>query len=238
MSGGDDEILARIIDLVAELRPDQSGRVKLPTERALAEMMDVQRPTVRERLTVLETLGFIRRAQGSGTYLSLPRSGFVQFYFEIALKLGYIAVDDLQQAMEMIGREMASAAAISATAEDLAAIDAVIDEIAAAGSGEALVEGQFAFHLAMARACRNPVILLVIEALAVVLREVLMRRTTLLQMVSGALDRNLDSHRAVIAALREREPDLARRAMEEHYWLWRREAAKVSMLFVPENGTR
>ena len=66
----------------------------------------MQRPTVRDRLTVLETLGFLQRRQGSGTFLSLPNSQFLQFYFEVSLKLGFISIDQMQGALEMIGLEM------------------------------------------------------------------------------------------------------------------------------------
>jgi GntR family transcriptional repressor for pyruvate dehydrogenase complex len=99
-----------------ELRPDSSGRIKLPTERELADQLGIQRPTLRDRLTVLETLGLLQRVQGSGTYLALPNSRFLQFYFGVALKLGFISIDQIQSAMEMIGREMAGAAAIQASA--------------------------------------------------------------------------------------------------------------------------
>jgi DNA-binding Lrp family transcriptional regulator len=131
MTDGEDDILARVIDIAMELRPDSSGRIKLPTERELADQLGIQRPTLRDRLTVLETLGLLQRVQGSGTYLALPNSRFLQFYFGVALKLGFISIDQIQNAMEMIGREMAGAAAIHASAADFEELDRLIDEIAA-----------------------------------------------------------------------------------------------------------
>ena len=107
MSEEADGLLIRIIEIAMRTRPDEHGRVRLPTERELSELLDVQRPTVRERLTVLETLGFVNRRQGSGTFLSLPNAQVLQFYFEVSLKLGFLSLDQIQKALEMIGMEMA-----------------------------------------------------------------------------------------------------------------------------------
>ena len=121
-----DDLLVRIIEIAMRTRADDTGRIRLPTERELSEMLDVQRPTVRDRLTILETLGFVERRQGSGTYLSLPNAQFLQFYFEVSLKLGFFSVDQMQRAMEMIGLEMVSNAAIHASAEDIDLLEATV----------------------------------------------------------------------------------------------------------------
>lgn len=57
-------VLARIEDDLAAGRLRLGGR--LPAERALAEQLGVSRPSVREAIKVLEALGVIRTATGSG----------------------------------------------------------------------------------------------------------------------------------------------------------------------------
>jgi GntR family transcriptional regulator, transcriptional repressor for pyruvate dehydrogenase complex len=234
MTDGEDDILARVIDIAMELRPDPSGRIKLPTERELADQLGIQRPTLRDRLTVLETLGLLQRVQGSGTYLALPNSRFLQFYFEVALKLGFISVDQIQNAMEMIGREMAGAAAIHASASDLEELDRLIDEIAACETMEDVVELQFELHASLAKACRNPVIVIVIHGLSSVIRSVIANKVKIIAMVRGAFERNVEAYRALVQALRDREPELARTAIQECYWLWRREESKISILNISD----
>jgi GntR family transcriptional repressor for pyruvate dehydrogenase complex len=231
MTDGEDDILARVIDIAMELRPDNSGRIKLPTERELADQLGIQRPTLRDRLTVLETLGLV---QGSGTYLALPNSRFLQFYFGVALKLGFISIDQIQNAMEMIGREMAGAAAIQASTADLEALDDLIDQIAASESVEDVVDLQFELHASLARACRNPVIVIVVDGLSSVIRSVIANKVRIISMVRGAFERNVEAYRALVQALRDREPELAREAIQECYWLWRREESKISILNISE----
>lgn len=229
-----DDLLARIIDIAMRTRADSSGRIRLPTERELSELLDVQRPTVRERLTVLETMGFVQRRQGSGTYLSLPNSQFLQLYFEVGLKLGFVSVEQMQRALEMIGLEMVNTAAIQSEAADIDRLEQVVERLKAAQDIHAFVDGQFEFHAGLARACHNPVISLLIDGMARVIRTVLLNRMRVLSMVRGAFDRNVDAHAAVIQALRDREPELARTALQECYALWRREASKISMLHLTE----
>lgn len=234
MSNASDDLLARLIEIAVRTRPDGSGRIRLPTERELAERLAVQRPTLRDRLTVLETLGFIDRQQGSGTYLALPNSQFLQFYFEVSLKLGFVSIDQIQGALELIGAEMATAAAIHANEENFEALDRVLVRLKSSEELEPFVEAQFELHAELARASQNPVLVLIIDALASVIRQVLSGRVAMLAMVSGAFRRNVDAYSELVQAIKDREPEVSRAALQECYALWRREASKISMLYLSE----
>ena len=230
MPGNDDDILGKIIELILNLPPDAKGEVRLPTERILAANLNIQRPTVRERLSTLETLGFISRTQGRGTYLTMASSSVIQLYFEIAMKLGYISVEEMQSAMEMIVREAAASAAVSASAENIRLLARAVEREGDDGSADAMVTSQFEFHSLLVRASGNPVIVLIFDGIAVVVREVLRRKIRVMQMVAGALNRNLEARRYIVEAIQNREPDTTRTAVEEYFWLWRREEAKISIL--------
>ena len=234
MSEGADDLLIRIIEMAMRIRPDESGRVRLPTERVLSEMLDVQRPTVRERLTVLETLGFVNRIQGSGTYLSLPNAQVLQFYFEVSLKLGFLSLEQIQKALEMIGMEMVVTASIDASSAELDALDVILARMAEATSIDAFAQCQLDFHISLARASHNPVISLIIDGLTSVIRAVMTNRIRMISVVKGSFDRSVATHRAVVQAMRDHEPEMARVALQECFSLWRRESSKISMLYVTE----
>lgn len=234
MNEDTDNLLIRIIEIAMRVRPDESGLVRLPTERELSEVLDVQRPTVRERLTVLETLGFVTRRQGSGTFLSLPNAQVLQFYFEVSLKLGFLSLEQIQKALEMIGMEMAVTASIDASREEFDALDAVVVRMADAASIDSFAQCQLDFHIELARAARNPVIILIIDGLTSVIRAVMTNRVRMISVVKGSFDRSVATHRSVVQALRDREPEMARIALQECFSLWRRESSKISMLYVTE----
>lgn len=236
MSEDADGLLIRIIEIAMRTRPDESGRVRLPTERELADTLQVQRPTVRERLTVLETLGFVSRRQGSGTYLSLPNAQVLQFYFEVSLKLGFLSLEQIQKALEMMGMEMAMTAAIDAEKAELDQLDQVLIKMADADSIDAFAQCQLDFHIGLARASHNPVISLIIDGLTSVIRTVMTNRVRMIAVVKGSFDRSVATHRTVVQALRDHEPELARIALQECFSLWRRESSKISMLYVSDSG--
>jgi GntR family transcriptional repressor for pyruvate dehydrogenase complex len=234
MSEEADGLLIRIIEIAMRTRPDEHGRVRLPTERELSELLDVQRPTVRERLTVLETLGFVNRRQGSGTFLSLPNAQVLQFYFEVSLKLGFLSLDQIQKALEMIGMEMAMTAAIDASNDELDGLEEILTHMVNATSIDTFAQCQLDFHIGLARASHNPVIMLIIDGLTSVIRVVMTSHIRMISVVKGSFDRSLLTYKSVVQALRDREPETARLALQECYTLWRRESSKISILSVKE----
>jgi DNA-binding FadR family transcriptional regulator len=229
-----DEILKQLRDIIANLKPNALGQHKLPTERELADILGVQRSTVRERLAALETLGLINRTQGRGTFLSMPQSIFMQFYFEVALQLNYISIDELQQAREMIEREIARLAALYATPESIATLEDALARMIHTHNVDEAVNADYEFHLALAHATQNPVIILIIEGLSVVLRRVLTRRLQMIRMVAGFANRLDVAHKNILEAVRNRDPEQAAEAMEEHFWVWKRESSKVASLYIGE----
>jgi len=60
-----EEILEQIKKLIAkgELKPG----ARIPSERDLASMLGVSRPSVREAIMVLDAMGFLESRQGGGT---------------------------------------------------------------------------------------------------------------------------------------------------------------------------
>jgi GntR family transcriptional repressor for pyruvate dehydrogenase complex len=231
----DDDILAELREMLSRLEPDSAGRVRLPTERQLAESLGVQRTTVRERLAALETIGLIRRTQGSGTFLAVPQAGFLQFYFETALRVGHFTQAEVQEAREVLEREIARLAALSATQDDIAALGEALAAMAGNEHPDGRVAADMDFHLALARAAHNPVIDLIVEGLSLVLRQALRQRIYRIHALAGMAARVTAAHRAVLEAVQERDPDQAAEAMDEHFAVWKRESSKVSNLS-PEEG--
>ncbi|UEX77840.1 FadR/GntR family transcriptional regulator [Sediminicurvatus halobius] len=227
MSEPDDDLFGRLKAVVLTAQTSSDGRIRLPAERRLAEQLGVQRSTVRERLATLENLGFIERTPGSGTYVQMPKPGFVQLYFDLAVRLGYVSVDQMEEAREMLEREIARQAAIRATDDDVAALAELRDRILHAETIADGLRADHEFHMRLAYTTRNPVIILMIQGLSTVLREVVHQRRVRVRQVPRGAERTNATHIPIVEAIAARDPIQAVAAMDKHFRVWDEESARV-----------
>lgn len=228
-----DTVLNKLINriLMDSLDNGSDGGTRLPTERRMAELLGVQRSTLREALATLENLGVLDRTQGRGTYLQLPDARIIQLYFDLALKLGYVTIEELEAAREMLEREIARRAAIVADETDIADLERLAERMSTAPSAEERVEADYRFHMRLARAAKNPVIVLITDGLSSVLRQVLQRRRHLVRKVPGAAVRMDGTHPPIVDALRRRDMEAATEAMDRHFSVWTEESSKISTVY-------
>lgn len=183
---------------------------RLPAERELSSLYGVSRPAVREAMIALEVQGYIEVRVGAGAYVRrLPgqndRPGFAITAFE------------LTEARMIFEGEAAAQAALHITPEELAELDALVDGIAAENEHvEVTEEADRAFHFAIARATRNAAILQTIEHFWE-LRVTSPECALLHDKARRAMVRPVvEEHRAVVHALKRRDPGGARQAMRAH----------------------
>jgi GntR family transcriptional regulator, transcriptional repressor for pyruvate dehydrogenase complex len=109
--------LKRIRELVepAALGPNR----KLPTERALCEMLEISRRSVRRALEVLEAEGRIWRRQGSGTFVGRAPLPILSSIEEVAKKSNYVEVMQVRLQLEPGFAALAALRAAPADVEKL-----------------------------------------------------------------------------------------------------------------------
>ncbi len=183
---------------------------RLPAERELALKFGVSRPTVREAMIALEVQGLVEVKVGSGAYVRrLPGKEDLPGF--------NISAFELTEARLLFEGEAAALAATQISAEELAEIERLVEEIARENNDPRGTEkADRAFHLAIARATRNGAIHDAIERLwdlrstspeAALLHE--KARTANIKPV-------VDEHTAILEALRAHDPAAARAAMRGH----------------------
>ncbi len=165
------------------------------SERALAERYKLSRTPLRVTLSALESEGVIERlAQGT----ALVRHVSLEQFFEIV---------EMRRILEM---ETASRAARYPITPELAELENLLlahDE----RSFDVFWNEDTRFHASLAQAARMPMTLHIL----IRLRETA-RRCTIVHSFENFSDR-LDEHLAVITAIRDRDPEAARGAMESHF---------------------
>jgi DNA-binding FadR family transcriptional regulator len=146
------------------------------------------------------------------------------------VKLGYVEVGQLQEARELIEREVAGLAATHASAEDVAALERCVRRMFDAENAEEGDEADYEFHMAMALASSNPAMVLIAEGLSSVLRQLLHLRRHSMRQDPDRIDRMSANHIPILEAVRDHDPERAVAAMDEHFRDWNEMAREMDGL--------
>jgi GntR family transcriptional repressor for pyruvate dehydrogenase complex len=203
--------------IVAQIREQIAGGGwmpgdQLPPERELSERFQVSRASVREAIRALESTGLVKTRSGGGTYVNSSAEVLLSPLAAAILQQKDILLD-IFEARKLIEPEIAALAAVRADAQDIARMEAILEEQAQQiAKGETGVEADTAFHSILAQTTKNQIILRLDDTLVDSLRET---RERSLQ-VHGRPARSLAGHREILRAIQAKDSEKARRAMLEH----------------------
>lgn len=213
--------------LLEEVTPDVAGRLKLPPERELGVSLDLSRNMLREQLSTLETLGFVNRTQGRGTFLDAPDETFMQLYFRLGLRLGHISEEQFGQARRMLELAVVEELVEVVSDREVERLRAEVDrmvEASASGDLATATAADFAFHRRLYRIVDNPLFNLLHDGLSHVLRDIVAeRRARAAEVETPGPDgrREVDIvHYELVEALEARDIEAARHATRRHFDVW------------------
>ncbi len=202
------QIEASILD--GTLKPGD----QMPPERELAEQFGVSRTAVREAIKALREKGLLEAYSGRGTFVTDGTSQAVRQSFDLMVKVGQgDGLQYLEEIREMLEPEIAALAASRMEEQHLATMRAAVATMERSlRDPEAYIEADLDFHLALAEAAGNPLILSLIDSIVGLLREQRLR----IFNVGGGPQRGQYHHKRILAAVEERDVEQARAAMREH----------------------
>lgn len=189
---------------------------KLPAERDFAAALSVGRPAVREALRSLEISGILRFERGvsGGAFVRETGPDGMAQSIRNMLILGRLPPFDLNEVRSCILGQSARLGAQRGTEADFAAIEQTIDEIEARGAIDdpmATVPPVVRFYRLVGASSHNPVMILLVDAIADVMREMLedLKIRTTIDVITP--------RREMLAAMRAGRPDDAERAIRVHF---------------------
>ncbi|MEM8823916.1 MAG: FCD domain-containing protein [Pseudomonadota bacterium] len=192
---------------------------RLPPERELSERLGVSRPSLREAISDLSENGLLESRAGSGIYVA----DVLGNAFSPALTRLFAAHDDALLDYIAFRRDIEGVAAARAAEQgsdtDLALIDTIFRKMEVAHdkrdpSEEAALDADF--HLSIVEASHNVVMLHMMRSMMDLLRKGVFYNRSIMFRQRTTRDMLLDQHRAINKAVRARDPDAARAAVEAH----------------------
>jgi GntR family transcriptional repressor for pyruvate dehydrogenase complex len=207
-------VAERLVGMIGSgaLRPGDA----LATERALTERFAVGRSSVREALRMLESQGVIRAASGSSFVVADAMNPLNSSLRLLVALDEHAGLDDLFELRRILECEAAALAAERKTAEDLTEMDSATEGMAAAlgdsGLADGFIDADLRFHLALAGATRNRLVVYSMHAV----RDVLRRALLTVFQIPESPESAVGEHRKIRDAIAAGDATRARDEMEAH----------------------
>ncbi len=206
------EVVVRRVRQLIDQGELRSGD-RLPPERALALQVGVSRLSVRSGLKTLAAMGVVQIRQGSGTFITGGPPALDSQPLSFLAALHGFTRTQMFEARLVLEVAIAGLAAERAAAEKVTAIsDEITGMFASLDAPDRFLEHDIRFHQAVAATCDNPILVSIVEMISTLFRE--FRRTSIAR--ARDLKQAAEEHRLIYRAIRARDPDSARHAMDEH----------------------
>lgn len=203
---------------------------RLPAERALAEELGVSRPSVREAIRILEAMGIVRTAVGSGpgagaTVIDRPAAG-LGAAVRLHVASGTLPVSDVVRTRVLLeAGAVRDAAARHPDEAALARVREHVEAMAAPGLDvAAFIEHDQDFHLELVRLGGNQLVEAILSGLRAAVASYVAAGAAAVDEWPRTAARLCAEHRAIVDAVARRDPTEAERLTRDHIEAFSREA--------------
>jgi GntR family transcriptional repressor for pyruvate dehydrogenase complex len=207
-----EQIVQQIEDSI--LRGTLKAGDQLPSERELALKFGVSRTAVREAVKALHEKGLVEAYSGRGTFITDGTTEAVRQSINLMMRIDQTeGSENLAEVRQILEPEIAALAATRIQEPQLVLMReafTVMNE--ALKDPDAYIEADLDFHLALAEAAENPLILSLLDSIVGLLREQRIR----IFFEAGGPQRGQYHHARILAAIERRDAEASRAAMRDH----------------------
>lgn len=192
---------------------------KLPTERAMAEELNVSRASIREAIRSLEVIGLIESKQGAGNYIKKDFSEILLEPLSMMFMLQQGSAIDIYELREFLELSTIMVSAKRISKEELEKLKELIDKFKSSEIEANNVMIDKEFHYTIVKAANNPLITNLLNVVSQLIDKFITdSRKTILES-SENKDKLLELHERIYLALEERDDYKAYTALKEHFEL-------------------
>jgi len=210
-SGVAEEISAHLLTMIKEkqLLPGE----KLPSERELAAMLQVSRPSLREALRALAIMNIIEIRQGDGTYVTSLEPELLVEHLDFVVSLDDATILQLFEARKIVEVGAAALAAKYISEGQMAALeDCLAKSIESNHDPKEFLAIDLELHEHILEAADNPFIKRFLASLS---RISLASRSRTVE-IPGVREITSRDHGFIVTAIKAHDPDAAAEAMLAH----------------------
>jgi GntR family transcriptional repressor for pyruvate dehydrogenase complex len=200
--------------LVTQLaKGDWQEGSRIPSERELGELLNVGRASLREALKALEIMGMIETRSGEGMFVCAKSEFLARPIMWAITEGGHVELNELIEARKLMEMELSALAATRATADDLERMREHLSKMEAAiENPDIFFVSDLNFHLAIAEAAHNRILLRAVQLIRNLMRQWMADTARL----PGTTRLAFGQHKAVFLAIEQRDQAGARIKMAEH----------------------
>jgi GntR family transcriptional regulator, transcriptional repressor for pyruvate dehydrogenase complex len=205
------------LEQLAELLERLSPGEQLPSQREIAEVLKISRPSLREAMAVLQAIGLIEIRHGRGAFVSQEPALRTVLRSITSLVLRNITFAELFSARETIELEVVHLAVLNGTQAQFADLRQRAAAMLAIHDLHAFNEADLDFHLAIARTASNSVWVHMLEMVrSLLFRSLLQSDLAAAHGTAGRLKEAAEQHVAIAEAIASGDAEGARAAMQSH----------------------
>jgi GntR family transcriptional repressor for pyruvate dehydrogenase complex len=208
-------LTVQVADVLAEkiVSGEFPEETLMPSERQLCDGLQVSRTVIREAIKALESRGLVRIERGRGTIVQEPQFGPLTDALKLLIRRREHLMDDLLEIRQILEVHMAKRAAERRTEANIKNMERFLEEMRESpDKPEGYASADLAFHMEIARATQNPVLLVLLEPVSDLLLE--SRQTSYLGPKVVKL--RAQQHEEVLTCIRHRDGAVAQAAMSRH----------------------
>lgn len=204
-------IVDRLVSLIARGKLKRGD--KLPPERVLMKQLGVGRSSLREATGSLSLMGVLTKHPGSGTHVNASREEFLAKPLSWGIPMGRGKIQELIEARCILEEAIAGLAAEKASEAEIAEMRQHLTHMEAnRRSLRKVIKADMSFHIAMAKASHNTVLLGLFTQIRNLLRSWIGKTV----VVPGVYDSALEQHAEILRAIEARDAEGARSALRRH----------------------
>jgi len=190
---------------------------KLESVEQLGKSFNVSKSTIREALSGLRAMGEVEMRQGEGTYVTYFDASRFSLPAASALLMQREDMRELTQVRKILEVGVSGLAARSYQEEDLIPMEEALKAMKNAQGEEELGEqADLAFHLAIAKATHNQMLINLLKSVSGIMVELMRETRRLILYTEEGNAKLFREHQLIYEAIKQRKPDMAQKYMLDH----------------------